>query len=186
MDAIDLLLKRETALKLAEPGPSQADLDAMFDSAVRTPDHGRLRPWHFVVINADQRAAFGEILAQSALRRDPETSPEMLKRERAKALRAPVIIVTAARVNRGHKIPAFEQIASAAAATQTLLLAANARGFGGMWKTGDAAYDPDVKTALGLSTDDDILGFLYIGTDVGGISPIPRPEAAKHVSVWQG
>ncbi len=186
MDALDLLLTRESALKLAAPGPSQADLDAMFQSAVRAPDHGRLRPWHFVVIDTDRRAAFGELMAQSLRRRMPDAEDEMLDRERAKAMRAPTIVVTAAKVNKSAKISAFEQIASAAAATQTLLLAANAKGFGAMWKTGDAAYDPDVKVALGLAADDEILGFLYVGTDVGGTSPIPRPEAAKYVSVWQG
>jgi hypothetical protein len=55
-----------------------------------------------------------------------------------------------------------------------------------MWKTGDAANDPQVKVALGLDAEDEILGFLYVGTNVGGTSPIPRPEAAKYVSVWQG
>ena len=186
MDALDLLLTRESALKLDAPGPSQEDLDVMFQSALRTPDHGRLRPWQFVVIDTDRREQFGALMAESMRRRDPNVPEEMLRRERAKAMRAPVIVVAAARVNRGAKIPAFEQITSAAAATQTLLLAANARGFGAMWKTGDAAYDPDVKIALGLHADDDIMGFLYLGTSVGGSSPAARPEAATFVSVWQG
>ena len=186
MDALDLLLTRESALKLTAPGPNQDDLDAMFQSAVRTPDHGRLRPWHFVVIDSDRRAAFGELMAQSLLRRQPDAEPGLLDRERAKAMRAPTIVVAAAKVNKTHKIAPFEQIASAAAATQTIVLAAKALGFGAMWKTGDAAYDPAVKAAFGLTQDDEIMGFVYIGTDVGGISPIPRPDAAKFVSVWQG
>jgi nitroreductase len=186
MDALDLLLTRESALKLAAPGPSGADLDAMFQSAVRTPDHGRLRPWHFVVIDSDRREAFGALMAQSLLRRQPDAEPEMLQRERAKAMRAPTIVVAAAKVNKTHKIMPFEQIASAAAATQTIVLAANALGFGAMWKTGGAAYDPAVKAAFGLTPDDEIMGFVYLGTDVGGTSTIPRPDAAKFVSVWQG
>jgi nitroreductase len=186
MEAIDLLLNRATALKLGAPGPSEADLDAMFGSAVRTPDHGRLRPWHFVVIGTDQRERFGEVLADSMRRKMPDASEDALQRERAKAMRAPTIVVAAARTQKGHKIPEFEQVASAAAATQTLLLAANARGFGAMWKTGDAAYDPAVKTALGLRADDEIVGFLYVGTDVGGEGTIPRPEAKNYVSVWAG
>jgi len=186
MDALDLLLTRESALKLDAPGPSQKDLDAIFQAAVRTPDHGRLRPWHFVVIDTDRRAAFGELMAQSAKRRMPDAPEDMLDRERAKAMRAPTIIVAAAKVNKAHKIMPFEQIGSAAAATQTIMLAANALGFGAMWKTGDAAYDPEVKAAFGLTPDDEIIGFLYVGTNVGGSSPIPRPEAEKFVSVWQG
>ena len=186
MDALDLLLTRESALKLDAPGPSKADLDTMFQSAVRAPDHGRLRPWQFVVIESAQRERFGELMAESMRRRDPAVSDEMLQRERAKALRAPVIVVAAARVQKGHRIMESEQFVSAAAATQNIMLAANARGFGAMWKTGDAAYDPEVKVALGLNADDEVMGFLYIGTSTGGSSAAARPEAAKFVSVWAG
>lgn len=186
MDALDLLLTRESALKLDAPGPSEADLATIFQSAVRAPDHGRLRPWHFVVIDSDRRAAFGELMAKSMLRRMPDAPEEMLQRERAKALRAPTIIVAAAKVQKGHKIMVFEQIGSAAAATQNIMLATSALGYGAMWKTGDAAYDPEVKAAFGLTPDDEIMGFLYLGTSVGGSSSAARPEPAKFVSVWQG
>ena len=186
MDALDLLLTRESALKLEAPGPNQKDLDTIFQSAVRAPDHGRLRPWHFVVIDSDHRAAFGELMAQSTRRRMPDASEEMLQRERAKAMRAPTIIVAAAKVNKGHKIMPFEQIGSAAAATQNIMLAAHALGYGAMWKTGDAAYDPTVKAAFGLAADDEIMGFVYVGTSVGGTSSAARPDSEKFVSVWQG
>lgn len=186
MEAIDLLLTRESALKLAAPGPSQAELDTIFRAAVRAPDHGRLRPWRFIVIDTEHRAAFGALMAQSLLRRMPDASDDMVQREHAKAMRAPTIVVTAAKVQKGHKIVPFEQIGSAAAATQTILLAANALGYGAVWKTGDAAYDPAVKAAFGLTEDDEIMGFLYVGTDVGGVSAVARPEATQFVTVWQG
>jgi nitroreductase len=158
----------------------------MFASAVRAPDHGRLRPWHFVVVPQHKREAFGNVLADSLQRRDPTALPEQLQHERNKALRAPVIVVVAARLQHDHKIPLIEQRASAAAATQSLLLAANAQGFGAVWKTGAPAYDDQVKAALGLRETDEIAGFLYIGTDVGGPSPLPRPSAASYVTVWEG
>ena len=186
MDALDLLLKRESAVKLAEPGPTPADLDRIFASAVRAPDHGRLRPWQFVVIDQQQRGAFGDLMADSLRRREPNASTEMLKRERDKAFRSPTIVAVAAKVKRGHKIPEVEQLSSASAAAQTILLAANALGFGAMWKTGAAAYDPSVKAALGLSEDDDIMGFLYIGTEVGTPPPLPRPESKDFVTHWAG
>ncbi|HET8996026.1 MAG TPA: nitroreductase family protein, partial [Acetobacteraceae bacterium] len=119
-------------------------------------------------------------------RRQPDASAEMLQRERDKALRAPVIVVVAAHVQRGHKIPEVEQVASAAAAAQTIMLAANAQGFGAMWKTGAPAYDASVKQALGLDPEDAVLGFLYLGRQVGAGSPAARPAADAHVSVWQG
>ena len=89
MDALDLLLTRESALKLDAPAPSEADLDTMFQSAVRAPDHGRLRPWRFVVIESDKRARLGDLMAESMRRRMPDVSEEMLDRERAKPMRAP-------------------------------------------------------------------------------------------------
>jgi nitroreductase len=186
MNALDLLLTRESALKLESPGPSAADLDQMFAAAVRAPDHGRLRPWQFVVINQDQRGRFGDLMADSLRRRDPEATDGALQKERAKAFRAPCIVVVAAKVQREAKIRVIEQQASAAAAAQTILLAAPAMGYGAVWKTGAPAYDPAVKVALGLAPDDDVIGFLYIGTDTGAKAPFPRPEAKAFVTEWAG
>jgi nitroreductase len=186
MDAMELLLGRESALKLASPGPSQDDLDVMFQSALRAPDHGRLRPWRFVVVPEDRRERFGEVMADCLRRQQPDASADMLQRERDKALRAPVIVVVAAQINRTHKIPAVEQLVSAAAAAENIMLAANAQGFGAMWKTGAPAYDAQVKQTLGLDPDNDIVGFMYIGTQVGGGSPAARPVVRDLVSVWQG
>lgn len=186
MDAIELMLTRESALKLEAPGPSPQELDQMFASAVRSPDHGRLRPWQFVVIDSDKREAFGALMAESLRRRDPTATEGALQKERSKAFRSPVIVAVAAKVQRGHKIPEIEQVASAAAAAQTIMLAAPALGYGAVWKTGAPAYDPMVKAALGLSPDDDIIGFLYIGTQIGGSAPFPRPEAKDFVTHWAG
>src|SRR3954453_14648064 len=101
MDALDLLLTRESAMKLDAPAPSEADLDKMFQSAVRAPDHGRLRPWRFVVIEADKRAKLDPLGAESMRRRMPDASEEWLDRERAKPMRAPTIVVAAAHVQKG-------------------------------------------------------------------------------------
>jgi nitroreductase len=186
MDALDLLLTRESALKLASPRPNEADLEVLFQSALRAPDHGRLRPWQFVVIPEEKRAAFGELLAESMARRNPAVTTEELARERAKAMRAPVIVVAAAKLAKGHKIPEVEQLLSAGAAVQNIMLAAKARGFGAMWKTGAPAYDASVKQALGIAPDSEIVGFLYLGTQVGGGIQAPRPVPKDHVSVWAG
>jgi nitroreductase len=187
MEAIDLLMTRDSALKLEEPGPSEGELEQMLQSAVRAPDHGRLRPWRFVVIPTNQRARFGEVMAESMRRRMPETAADMLQRERDKAMRAPIIVAVAAHLQKGHRIPEIEQLSAVAAAAQNLMLAAPAQGYGAMWKTGDAAYDPWVREQLGLSSEDEIIGFLYIGTRSGGGSPPERNAKAKDfVSVWAG
>lgn len=186
MDALELLIGRESATKLTSPGPGQEALDKMFQSALRAPDHGRLRPWRFVVVPEEKRERFGELMADCLSRMDSSASADALQRERDKAMRAPVIVVAAAAVHRGHKIPEVEQIASAAAAAENIMLAARALGFGAMWKTGAPAYDVTVKQALGLDPANEIMGFLYIGTQVGGGSPAARPQVGDLVSVWQG
>ena len=186
MDALELLLGRDSALRLEAPGPDPAALDTIFRSALRAPDHGRLRPWRFVVIPEEARERFGEVLAASLQRREPNVTPESLARERQKALRAPVIVVVAARLKTSEKIPEVEQIVSAGAAAQNVMLAVHALSFGAMWRTGAPAYDPAVKQALQLHPNDAILGFIYIGTRVGGASPLPRPVPEDFVSVWRG
>jgi len=186
MDAMEMLLRRESALKLVSPGPDQEELDKMFESALRAPDHGRLRPWRFVVVPEERRERFGELMADCLRRMEPNAPADALQRERDKAMRAPVIVVVAAAVHRGHKIPEVEQLVSAAAAAENIMLAATAQGFGAMWKTGAPAYDAAVKQALGLDADNDIVGFLYVGTQVGGGSPAARPVVRDLVSVWQG
>lgn len=186
MEAVNLLLSRESAMKLEAPGPSEEELDRIFESAGRAPDHGKLRPWRFVVIPTDKRAAFGELMARSMLRRMPNASGDALQAERNKAMRAPVIVVVAARVQKAHRIPEIEQIAAASAAAQTIMLAAPAMGYGAMWKTGDVAYDPAARQELGLQAEDEIIGFMYLGTKAGGPSNVARPMPREHVAVWQG
>jgi nitroreductase len=186
MEALDLLLSRDSATKLEAPGPSEAELEQILQSAVHAPDHGRLRPWRFVVIPTERRSRFGDVMAESMRRRMPDASAEMLQRERDKAMRAPVIVVVAAHVQKGHRIPEIEQLSAVAAAAQTIMLAAPAAGYGAMWKTGEPAYDPQVRQDLGLDADDEIIGFLYLGTRTGGSSQAPRATTREYVSVWAG
>jgi nitroreductase len=165
MQAIDLLLTRRSARVLTDPAPDEAALAIMFACATRAPDHGRLRPWRFVVVRSGARARFGELLAEHLQRTHAQASAETLERERLKAFRAPLIVVVAAHGNPAVKIPLIEQTLSAATAAHAIMLAACALGFNAMWKTGGPAYDPAVKCALGLEPDDAIVGFIYLGTE---------------------
>lgn len=185
MQAIDALLKRRSAKTLTDPAPDQGALELLLESAARAPDHGRLRPWRFIVIRGSARERLGELLADQLLRVQPAASAESLQRERQKALRAPLILVVAAVCSAAAKIPAIEQILSAGAAAQNVMLAAGALGFGAMWKTGGAAYDETVKSALGLAAEDTIVGFLYVGTVPAAAVPAPaRTEWQDRVSYW--
>jgi len=167
MDTLEALNSRSSAKTYGNTAPTTEHLAQVLQAAVRAPDHGRLRPWRFMVIEGDRRRKFGDLLAASALRRVPGLSEGDLQRERDKALRAPMIILTACRVVPGTKVPAIEQLMAAGAATQNILLALHALGYAAAWKTGEGAYDTDVKKALGLAADDHIVGFVYTGGGVG-------------------
>jgi nitroreductase len=184
MQAIEALLRRHSARALKEPAPDDAALGLIFESATRAPDHGRLRPWRFIVIRSEERARFGELLAGHLRRTKGAVSDEALERERRKAFRAPLIIVVAAVVTVDGKIPEIEQALSAGAAAQNMLHAAFALGFNAMWKTGGPAYDGQVKAALGLESKDAIVGFLYVGTDEEGPGSLPRPDWSQFVQYW--
>ncbi len=184
MQAIDALLQRYSGRVLQNPAPDEGALSLMLEAAVRAPDHGRLHPWSFIVIQGEGRARFGDLLAEFASRTRPSSTPDSLERERQKAFRAPLIIVVAAVTNTAGKIPVIEQILSAGAAAQNLLLAAFTLGFNAVWKTGEAAYDDSVKAALGLAPKDAIVGFMYVGTEESAPSTLSRPAAREFVRHW--
>ena len=183
MDTLTAIHSRVTAKKLIEPAPNAAQLEEILKAAARAPDHGRIAPWHFLVVEGDARARFGALLADSKRRQKPDAEEPMLQAERNKALRAPLIVVAAARVVAHPKVPEIEQIEAAAAAVQNALLAAHALGFGSMWKKGAPAYDAELKRALGLEARDHIIGFLYFGTSAAEVAVRP-PELANRIVRW--
>lgn len=186
MQAIDALLKRRSAKTLTDPAPDEGALALLLECGARAPDHGRLRPWRFIVIRGAGRERLGKLMAGQLQRKLPTASAETLERERQKPLRAPLIIAVAAVCNSTAKIPAIEQILAAGAAAQNMMLAATALGFGSMWKTGDVAYDDTVKAALGLQAQDAIVGFLYLGTAPADAVPPPaRAQWEDRVSYWE-
>lgn len=164
MNALEALHSRGSVGKLAEPAPRGDALDNMLKAALRASDHQRLRPWRFLVIDGDARARLGQVFVEAELAKDAQLSQEKQTEIAAKALRAPLIIAVVARVREHPKVPAIEQLLSAGAAAQLMLVAAHAQGFAGIWRTGGVAYDPLVHRRLGLEEGDQIVGFLYLGT----------------------
>ena len=186
MDAMELLRTRYSALKLGEPAPSAQAVEAMLESAARVPDHGRLHPWRLILIQGDARFRFGEVLAESLSRRNVLADDQALAREREKVLRAPLIIVVATRCDRSARIPIIEQILSGGCAAHSIMLAAFAQGLGALWRTGEAAYDNEVKSALGIEPDDVIIGFIYVGTGMGGPLVRSRRASEEFAHYWIG
>ena len=155
---------RTSAARLAEPGPSPEELDRLLQAAGRAPDHGRLKPWRLIVLKDALREAFTAAAAEAKRARLPAMTAEQLAAEREKMNRSPTIVVIGCAVNRAQtKIPEIEQIIAVGAAAQNLFLAAHDMGYGVMWKTGAAAYDPAVKATLGLRPDDHIVGIMHLG-----------------------
>ena len=106
MQAIDTLLQRRSAKTLTDPAPDESALELLLECAARAPDHGRLRPWRFIVIRGAARERLGELMADQLRRKLPAATAETLQRERQKALRAPLIVVVAAVCNAEARIPA--------------------------------------------------------------------------------
>ncbi len=150
-------------------------MQLIFASAVHAPDHGRLRPWRFIVVRGAARERLGDLFAAHLGRAQPDLSDEARERERLRAFRAPLVVVVAAHCNAAVKIPVIEQTLSAGTAAYAMMLAAYALGFNAMWKTGGPAYDEAVKEALGLEASDAIVGFLYLGTETSA-SPAPSGQ----------
>lgn len=174
MDLFTAIDTRVSAARLDVPAPSPEDLDRILRAGVRGPDHGRLGPWRFVILEGPARDVLANAMVEALKRKLPDCTEAMVGAERAKAARAPMVLVVAARVDPTHKVPEIEQVMAVAAGVQNMLLAASALGYGTMWKTGDAAYDPTVKAALGLDAADHIVSFLYLGTTVAQGKPKER------------
>jgi nitroreductase len=113
-------------------------------------------------------------MAQAMFTGEPGTPDPVLEVERAKPLRAPLIIAVGVDKPAGPKVVEIENVCAAAAAIENLLLAAVGEGLAAMWRTGAAAYDPEVKTFLGFAPDQHLIGFIYIGYAETERPPVER------------
>ena len=181
---LDLLKTRRSVppALLDEPGPDRAQLDTILTAAARVPDHGKLAPWRFIVIAGDARAKVGEVIAAAFAADNPDAGPERLAQERARLTHAPVAIAVVSRAGPHVKIPEWEQVLSAGAATMNLLIAANAAGFATSWLTEWFAYDRRVLDALGLAPTEKLAGFVHIGRAREVPSDRPRPALDEIVT----
>jgi nitroreductase len=184
--AIEMLLARASAQALQDPAPNAADLDTILAAGLRAADHGRLRPWRFVIIAGAAREAFADAAVAALQARQPDAPASEAARMRGKLLTPPLIVALGVHIVPDHKIPEIEQMMAVAAAAMNMLNAAYALGYGAKWVTGPNAYDPAVAAALGLAPPDRLAGFLYLGTPAGPIVPVSRPAVADHRIDWQG
>jgi nitroreductase len=161
---IHLLQNRQSVGLLTEPAPSATELQKIQSAALSAPDHARLKPWRYLVIKGDSRKQLGALF-QAAMHKDhPELTKEQLLRYVQMPMRAPLIIVAITSLIDHPKVPESEQLLSTAVGVGYMLLATEALGYGGYWRTGPLSTHSEVKKGLGLSNNEQIVGFLYIGT----------------------
>lgn len=168
---------------LREPGPDQAALERMLAAAVQVPDHGRRVPWRFIRIAGEARAALGDALVARALERDPGAAPASLEKDRNR-FGSPLVVVVVAKLGEDPKIPASERFSSASCVCFALLQAAQGFRFGAQWLTGWPAYDEAVRELLGLGADEQVAGFIHIGTAGATVPERERPDPRALLSDW--
>jgi nitroreductase len=183
-DTVALLQQRRSVAPqlLGEPGPGPGEIETLLTIASRVPDHGRLSPWRFIIIEGEARARIGEAIA-SAFRADqPDADEGKVAFERNRLARAPLVIAVVSRARPHAKIPEWEQVLSAGAVCMNLLTAAAALGYGASWITEWYAFDRRVLDAMGLAADERIAGFVHIGSTAEKPADRPRPALADIVS----
>ncbi|RIY03234.1 nitroreductase [Aureimonas flava] len=184
IDAKTLLATRRSVSipALRAPGPSDGELRDILVAASRVPDHGKLTPWRFVLFRGEAAAATGRALAALAERREGPLSEGRRAYEEARFTRAPLVIGVVSTARPHFKIPEWEQVLSAGAATMNLIHAAHAHGFAANWITEWVAYDEEAKILMGIGPEEKVVGFVYVGTPSEVPSDRPRPELSAVVS----
>ena len=175
-EMIGWINSRRSMGNLDLPAPTHAQIETAIECATTAPDHKKLRPWRFIVTQGDARHELGNALvaaAQAKAVQEGETLSEKdIAKTQAMPLRAPVIITVVTKIQAHKKVPPFEQMLSAGAAVQNLILALKAQGFSTVWRTGLLCNEAAVKLYFDVGPDDYVTAFVYTGTS-------PKNEPAR-------
>lgn len=170
------------AKMLAAPAPGRDQITTLLTAAARVPDHGKLEPWRFIVLEAPAAA---RLAATISARGDAlGLPPEACEKAASAFTSTPLVVAVIASPKPSAKIPVIEQTLSAGAVCLSLVNAALASGWGACWLTGWAAMDKDVQQSLGLEAQEWIAGFIHIGTATATPPDRPRPDIAA-LTTWQ-
>ncbi|MET8561199.1 nitroreductase [Streptomyces flaveolus] len=177
---LDAVLTRRSAPRLTEPAPGRHDLERLVKAAATAPDHGRLHPWRLVAVTGNERARLGDVLGEAA------ASPEQARRAAAKPLRAPLLLSIVHRPVPDHpRVPEWEQLAATTGMVTTLSLLLHSHGWASIWRTGAVVQAPQVRKYLGIADEEQLLGWLYVGTRcTSGASAERRPLDATAKITW--
>ena len=181
MDALENILNRVSARSLVEPHPSKKEMDIVYKAALRAPDHAWLRTSSFIEVKGESLNKLSNIFVKYG-KSVPDISDEVLDKYKNAPYRAPMIIILVNTFKEHPKVPAIEQKLSTATAAQNIMLALNAMKYSCIWRTGKMAFNELIQKELGLDNNQEILGYLYIGTESGEKKKIPNLDIDDFVS----
>jgi len=181
MDALDNILNRVSARTLAEPHPTQDEMAKVYKGALRAPDHAWLRPSRFIQVTGEGINKLSEIFEEYA-KTIPDIKDEIITKYKNAPYRAPMIVILVNSIKDHPKVPEIEQKLSTAASAQNILLSLNALGYSAIWRTGKLAFNPFVASKLNLESNQEILGYIYVGTAAGANKKIPEMVIKDFIS----
>ena len=184
MDAITNLLTRNSPRELSSPIPSKDEMHEIYQAALRAPDRAWLRPSRFIEVTGKGLEKLSKVFVELARNEFEDVTPMQMEKYESAPFRAPMIIILATKINEHPKVPKTEQMLSTAAAAENILLALHAKGYAGIWRTGKFAFDKKIVEYLDLSSDHEVIGYLYVGTPTGTSKNIPQLEVEKFVTRW--
>ena len=181
MNALDNILNRVSARKLIEPHPTQDEMNKVFKGALRAPDHAWLRPSSFIQVTGEGINRLSKIFEEYA-KTVPDIQDEIITKYKNAPYRAPMIIILVNSIKDHPKVPKIEQKLSTAASAQNILLSLNALGYSAIWRTGKLAFNPFIASKLNLEANQEILGYIYVGTADVTNKRIPELDVEDFVS----
>ncbi|MGX1855151.1 nitroreductase family protein [Streptomyces sp. NPDC055299] len=178
MDVMTAIATRRSEKILTEPAPNDEEFHYLLRGAATAPDRGRLRPWRWILVRGEARAALARALiprGSRAVEKDSRSLPE-----------PPLRALLAFAPLPERKIPEWEQLAASCSMAHALMMLLHARGYGSMWRTGRLCTSPGVRGLLRMSDGERLLGSLDIGTSSeGSRQRRPLPDIADRASVFE-
>ena len=184
MEAMQNILTRNSPRELMEPSPSSKEMQEIYQAALRAPDHAWLRPSLFIEVTGKGLEKLSKIFVEFAKNEFKDVTSDQLEKYKAAPFRAPMIIILVTKVSEHPKVPKIEQMLSTATAAENILLALHSKNYAGMWRTGKFAFNKKLVNYLNLSSDHEVIGYLYVGTPSGKAKKIPKLDLDKFVTHW--
>jgi nitroreductase len=187
-ETLSLLQTRRSVapIALSAPGPSPAEFETLLGIASRVPDHGKLAPWRFIVFEGEARLQAGECIAAAFCADNPDAASDRIAIERKRLALAPVVVAVVSRAAPHVKIPEWEQVLSAGAVCENLIIASHAMGYAASWLTQWYAYDRRVTKKLGVLEHEKLAGFVHIGSAVARPEDRVRPVLGELITHFRG